>query len=59
MAGDYNLSGTGLPGTLEGTLIFVYGGVAAQYILGVVPSRCLVTQTCLANAFFVSYSCCR
>ncbi len=44
-------SGRGLPGTLEVTLIFVFGGVAAQYILGLFLAL-LVTQNLPGKRFF-------
>jgi multiple sugar transport system permease protein len=44
-------SGTGLPGTLEVTLIFVLGGVTAQYILGLCLAL-LVTQNLPGRRFF-------
>jgi multiple sugar transport system permease protein len=44
-------SGRGLPGTLEVTLIFVFGGVAAQYALGLFLAL-LVTQNLPGKRFF-------
>lgn len=44
-------SGRGLPGTLEVTLIFVFGGVAAQYTLGLLLAL-LVTQNLPGKRFF-------
>ncbi len=44
-------SGRGLPGTLVVTLIFVFGGVAAQYCLGLFLAL-LVTQNLPGKRFF-------
>lgn len=44
-------SGGGLPGTLEVTLIFVFGGVAAQYTFGLFLAL-LVTQNLPGKRFF-------
>jgi multiple sugar transport system permease protein len=44
-------SGRGLPGTLVVTLIFVFGGVAAQYVLGLCLAL-LVTQNLPGKRFF-------
>ena len=44
-------SSRGLPGTLEVTLIFVFGGVAAQYVLGLLLAL-LVTQNLPGKRFF-------
>ena len=46
-----SLSGRGLPGTLEVTLIFVFVGVSIQYLLGLVLAL-LVTQNLPGKRFF-------
>jgi len=46
-----SLSGRGLPGTLEVTLIFVFVGVSIQYLLGLMLAL-LVTQNLPGKRFF-------
>jgi multiple sugar transport system permease protein len=46
-----SLSGRGLPGTLEVTLIFVFVGVTVQYLLGLMLAL-LVTQNLPGKRFF-------